>query len=145
MKGRIRLSGALLAATLAVSAIAPAEAYYHHGGPPRISIDVWRGGYWNHGYYHGRLGWWWVVGGSWYFYSAPVYPYPSLYAPPAVAVVPAVPAVPAVPMAPPPPAVNPAPQQAAQVWYYCKASKQYYPYVSECPGGWKTVPAQPPK
>ncbi|MCD4483553.1 hypothetical protein LQR31_03575 [Chromobacterium vaccinii] len=144
MKGCIRLSGALLAAALAVAAVAPAEAYYHHGGP-HISINVWRGGYWNHGYYHGRMGWWWVVGGAWYFYTAPIYPYPSLYAPPAVAVAPAVPVVPAVPMAPPAPPVAAAPQESAQVWYYCKAAKQYYPYVSECPGGWKTVPAQPPR
>lgn len=29
------------------------------------------------------------------------------------------------------------------VWYYCPASKAYYPYVRKCPGGWQTVPAQP--
>jgi hypothetical protein len=29
-------------------------------------------------------------------------------------------------------------------WYYCTASKSYYPYVGECPGGWQRVPAQPP-
>ena len=28
-------------------------------------------------------------------------------------------------------------------WYYCDASKAYYPYVKECPGGWREVPAQP--
>ncbi|OHX21674.1 hypothetical protein [Chromobacterium sphagni] len=139
MKGYIRLSGVILAATLAVAAVAPAEAYYHHGGPPRISIDVWRGGYWNHGYYHGRNGWWWVVGGAWYFYTTPIYPYPSLYAPPVVVA----PMAPAVPMEPPAPPIAAAPPAPAQVWYYCKAVKQYYPYVSECPGGWKTVPAKP--
>jgi hypothetical protein len=30
------------------------------------------------------------------------------------------------------------------VWYYCADSKAYYPYVKECPGGWQTVPAEPP-
>ena len=30
------------------------------------------------------------------------------------------------------------------VWYYCSDSKTYYPYVKECPGGWQTVPAEPP-
>jgi len=30
------------------------------------------------------------------------------------------------------------------VWYYCPESSSYYPYVKECPGGWQTVPAQPP-
>jgi hypothetical protein len=29
-------------------------------------------------------------------------------------------------------------------WYYCAASKAYYPYVRECPAGWQEVPAQPP-
>ncbi len=31
-------------------------------------------------------------------------------------------------------------------WYYCQNPKGYYPYVSQCPGGWLTVvpPAQPP-
>lgn len=30
-------------------------------------------------------------------------------------------------------------------WYYCDASKSYYPYVKECPSGWQRVsPAPPP-
>ncbi|MBL6751921.1 MAG: OmpA family protein [Nevskia sp.] len=35
---------------------------------------------------------------------------------------------------------------AAQSWYYCDQSGAYYPYVSTCPGGWRTVPvpAAPP-
>ena len=36
----------------------------------------------------------------------------------------------------------PAPQ-APQYWYYCNASKAYYPYVKECPGGWQRVAPQP--
>jgi hypothetical protein len=38
------------------------------------------------------------------------------------------------------------PQESAPagVWYYCPDSKAYYPYVKECPGGWQTVPAEPP-
>lgn len=32
----------------------------------------------------------------------------------------------------------------AGTWYYCDASKAYYPYVKQCPGGWRSVPAQPP-
>jgi hypothetical protein len=28
-------------------------------------------------------------------------------------------------------------------WYYCDASKAYYPYVKECLGGWRPV-APPP-
>jgi hypothetical protein len=95
---------------------------------------VWRSGRWVHGPHDGRLGWWWVigtgVGAFWYFYPAPVYPYPSPWEPPpAVLVTP--------PPSPPPP--------PTQYWYYCEASRAYYPYVATCPGGWKAVPATPPE
>jgi hypothetical protein len=41
--------------------------------------------------------------------------------------------------------VQPAPAQPpAQLWYYCASAKGYYPYVSNCPEGWKPIPAQPP-
>lgn len=95
-------------------------------------IHVWRGGYWHHGHHDGRYGWWWIVGGIWYFYTDPVYPYPDPYRPPVVVVQPQ-------PSAPPPAAAP-----ATQVWYYCPSAKGYYPYVSVCPGGWKAVPATPP-
>jgi hypothetical protein len=42
-------------------------------------------------------------------------------------------------------AAQAAPAPAAADWYYCPASKSYYPYVSECPGGWQRVPSQPPR
>ena len=38
----------------------------------------------------------------------------------------------------------PAPQQAPGMWYYCDSAKAYYPYVNECPEGWRPVPATPP-
>jgi hypothetical protein len=45
--------------------------------------------------------------------------------------------------APQPPAA--APQAAAPgTWYYCDSAKAYYPYVSECKEGWRSVPATPP-
>ena len=104
----------------------------------------WHEGHWYHGDHGGRLGWWWAVGGLWYFYPAPVYPYPDPYAPPAVIYQPQDPAAvyqeqgptpedQAAPDSPPP----------AQNWYYCNSSKTYYPYVSSCPEGWQTVPATP--
>lgn len=34
--------------------------------------------------------------------------------------------------------------QAAGFWYYCESANAFYPYVSQCPGGWRTVPATPP-
>ncbi len=95
----------------------------------RGDIHTWRAGRWRHEMHDGRLGWWWIVGGMWYFYPQPVYPYPDAYIPPAVIV--------QTPAAP-------APQAVAQLWYYCEASKGYYPYVSSCPGNWQVVPATPP-
>jgi hypothetical protein len=91
----------------------------------------WRGGHWNHGYHDGRLGWWWVVAGLWYFYPQHVAGYPDPYTPPPVVVV--QPTAPAVSSTPPP----------SQYWYYCDASKAYYPYVPSCPAGWRMVPATP--
>lgn len=37
----------------------------------------------------------------------------------------------------------PAPAQP-HYWYRCAEPEGYYPYVAACPGGWQTVPAQPP-
>jgi hypothetical protein len=65
----------------------------------------WRGGRWYHGPHGARDGWWWVIGGSWYFYPAPVYPYPDPNALPAIA---------ALPPGPPPATVAPAPQQTCR-------------------------------
>jgi hypothetical protein len=91
---------------------------------------VWHGGRWEHGYHGGRLGWWWVAGGLWYFYPYPVYPYPDPYVPPLVVAPPAQSGV--LPPAPTP--TN---------WYYCESAHGYYPYVMSCPEGWRMVPANP--
>ncbi len=108
------------------------HGHWHGGNIHRFELHdrhVWRGGGWHHVRYGGRLGWWWVVGPSWYYYSRPVYPYPDPYLPPVVW-------------------ENTANQTAptptvVQNWYYCEKTKEYYPYVATCPGGWKTVPATP--
>lgn len=35
---------------------------------------------------------------------------------------------------------------AAEYWYHCDRPRGYYPYVNECPGGWrKEVPHAPPQ
>lgn len=83
----------------------------------------WRAGQWYHGRRDGRLGWWWIAGGVWYFYPAPVYPYPDPYQPPVVVV-----------PSPPSPV-------AQQYWYYCSNPPGYYPYVPQCMTGWERVPA----
>lgn len=74
-----------------------------------------------------------------YAYPAPVYTYPgSVYTYPA-----------AVMGSSSPPVyverseVQAAPAPAQADWYYCAASRTYYPYVGECPAGWQRVPAQP--
>lgn len=90
---------------------------------------LWQGGRWIHDWHDGRYGWWWFVGGCWYFYPQPIYPYPT-YVPPAVVVQQA----PPVPTGLPP----------AQNWYYCDNPKGYYPYVASCNGAWRAVPATPP-
>lgn len=97
--------------------------------------SVWTSGRWHHGTHNGRVGWWWIAAGLWYFYPVPVYPYPDPYIPPVVVVQPA-------PTPEPAPVV--VPQAQPQNWYYCEASQSYYPYVASCPAGWKAVPATPP-
>lgn len=144
--------------TLAVAALLgtvplTASAQHHHGGwhgDIRVfevrDLHHWHSGAWRHSWHGGRLGWWWVVGGAWYFYPEPVYPYPDPYRPPVVVVEQAPPVV--VQQAPAPVQVVPVQPPAAvpaapQFWYYCEAAKGYYPYVASCPSGWKTVPAAP--
>ena len=87
-------------------------------------VDIWRGGRWHHGRHDGRIGWWWIVGGLWYFYPVRVAPYPDPYQPPVVVV-------------PPPPA-------PPQYWYYCTNPAGYYPYVAQCAANWERVLATAP-
>lgn len=123
-----------------VQAHAPHEEGHGRGPgqahPPRFSGDVrrfgpddralWRGGGWRHELHGDRWGWWWVVDGLWYWYDAPIYPYPGLvsvvtYAPPLppprVEVVPA----PVAPIVAPP-----------RFRYFCP-DHGYYPDIQTCP------------
>jgi hypothetical protein len=81
-------------------------------------FGVWRTGRWYHGPHAGRAGWWWIVGGVWYFYPAPVYPYPDPYVPPTVV--------------------------APQMYYWCSNPPGYYPQVPACPVPWQAVPGNAP-
>jgi hypothetical protein len=98
----------------------------------------WHGGdgRWEHGWHGGHYGWWYINAGVWtvypyypyygYPYGYPYYGYPAPYG-----------------YAPPEPAAyngNLAPQQ--QTWYWCDASRGYYPTVQTCPGGWRPVTPQ---
>ena len=35
------------------------------------------------------------------------------------------------------------PPSSPPVWYYCDDPQGYYPYVQQCPGGWRTVAPSP--
>ena len=94
-------------------------------------FHAWQGGRWVHDWHGNHFGWWWVVGGAWVFFSAPVYPYPDPYVPSTVI----------VQTAPAPAPVVTAPAPA--YWYYCSSAQNYYPYVTQCPVGWEQVPATP--
>lgn len=85
-----------------------------------------------HGYYRGNVGVY--FGPSW---GPAFYPRPYYYAPPPVVVLPAPPPQVYIEQSPAPAAVEP------QYWYYCAASKSYYPYVKECPVGWQKVLPRP--
>ena len=118
-------------------------SYYRGGGYKGGYYRGWSG--YRGGYYRGGAGVY--IGGpfwgpSWY-YPSYYYPY-SFYSSPyyygygsAVEV----PSTPPVYIERPQSEPDSPPQG---VWYYCPDSKKYYPYVKECPGGWQTVPAQPP-
>jgi hypothetical protein len=91
------------------------------------------------------------VGGAPYYYANDIYyaQTPGGYAvaaPPMEAAV--APAQTPPPVAPPPQAgaaPGPSSQSASGSWYYCESAKAYYPYVSACKEGWRTVPASPPQ
>ena len=93
-------------------------------------FDRWRGGHWVHDWHGNHFGWWWVVGGAWVFFNAPVYPYPDPYVPSTVVVQEDQATEPPATGAPPP-----------MYWYYCPSAQNYYPYVTSCPVGWEPVPA----
>ncbi|MGH6888840.1 MAG: hypothetical protein ACREHF_06550 [Rhizomicrobium sp.] len=83
---------------------------------------AWVRGRWSHRWWHGRFGWWWDVGGDWFWYGAPVYPYPTVVSD----------------------YYDEEPEYAepGPTWYYCYNPAGYYPYVPSCNGPWQPVPAQ---
>src|SRR5260221_3116885 len=73
-------------------------------------------------------------------FGYPAYYYPSPYYYPAYYPYPYYPA-PATVVVQSPPVYTErqdvAPANEQSYWYYCAASRGYYPYVNECPGGWQ--------
>jgi hypothetical protein len=102
------------------------KGHGYHGG------HGWKG----HGYY-GGYGWKGVgvsigVGPYWGPYGYPYaysYGYPYPYSPQIYV-------QPSQPLSIQPPSPPP-------VWYYCENPQGYYPYVQQCPDGWRTVPQSP--
>ena len=78
--------------TASLSAVADRDHRKHHRGDRKVwhgdihhfhhhDLGRWRSGHWSHGYHDGRLGWWWVVAGLWYFYPQRVASYPDPHTP----------------------------------------------------------------
>lgn len=129
----VLISSLLVASLFAVSADSFARPHHKHrhgGGGARIGLYV---------------GVPLAIGAASFYYGqhAPRYyaPAPVYYYPPVTPVI-----------------VNPAPvtyiEQTPQVaanpqsngyWYYCDGAQAYYPYVNECPAGWRPVPSTPPR
>lgn len=107
-----------------VQPFAPEPHWNHQWGDgdirhfPDHDWGHWHHGYWVQNWYGGRFGWWWVVSGVWFFYPAPVYPYPNPYVPAGLV-----------------------PPTAVAYWYFCPAANGYYPYIAVCAGAWQPVPA----
>jgi len=126
-KGIVTLPAILAGAFFVLTSAEPASADEHFRGAEwrdrdivrfhEHDIELWRHGRWFHGDHLGRLGWWWIVGGVWYFYPAPVYPYPDPYVPPGVVAAPG----------------------AVQYYYYCNRPHGYYPYVAVCRVPWSAI------
>jgi hypothetical protein len=135
---RMASTSMLAASALNVLNVSAANAQ-HHGGDYHGSDfhgrdyhnffpaerRIWRSGRWEHGRHDNRYAWWWSVGGGWYSYPEPIYPFPT-YVPPAVMV-----------QQPPP---MPSGLPPAQSWYFCDNPQGYFPYVAACHGPWREFP-----
>jgi hypothetical protein len=91
------------------------------GGHVYHGRQAWEGGRWRHEAHNGRYGWWWDVGGVWYFYPQPIDGPPAYVSeievvedfdgpdgPPVAAGYPPPPPVAYAPPPPPPPPPDPA-------------------------------------
>jgi hypothetical protein len=101
--------------------------------PPRTSGSVgvhrgrraWENGRWHHTARNGRLGWWWDVGGVWYYYPGPVEGPPSYVSDIEV---------PDETASPSPPSSSQPSNNPRQTFYYPPGSLTgtSYPTVTEC-------------
>ncbi|HEY0905988.1 MAG TPA: hypothetical protein VGE17_02190 [Methylophilus sp.] len=133
----MKLKSILLTAVLAGLALSSTLANAHGYG---------HGGY-GHGGFRGNFGFYFGGPGPFPYYAPPVYayPYPYMYNPAPVVITQPQPQVyiEQGATAPAQPAAGPN-GASGQYWYYCEQSATYYPYVKECPAGWKQVTPSPP-
>lgn len=101
--------------------LAQEHAHWHRDHPHGYDWNHWRRGGWINGWHEGRMGWWWVVDGVWFYYAQPVYPVPQ----------------------PPTVVATPVPQVPPGYYYYCPNPAGYYPTVPQCLTGWQLVPSAP--
>jgi hypothetical protein len=85
---------------------------------------AWRDGRWHHALRNGRDGWWWDVGGFWYFYPEQIEGPPDYVSDVEVAADDVI-------AAPPPP---PPPQEPKRAFYYRPGDLKGVPYdtIAEC-------------
>lgn len=111
-----------LVALASVPLLADAHGQFRHRSHSRVYFGVGIGT----GFYSG-----YGYGSPWY-YGAPYYGTPIYRSPPVV-------------IQQPPPVYIEQPQPPVPgYWYYCGASKAYYPYVNDCPEPWQRVSPLPP-
>ncbi len=119
MRKMLLLSMVMLAS---LPLLADAHGQFRHRSHSRVYFGVGIGT----GFYPG-----YGFGSPWY-YGAPYYGAPVYTSPPVV-------------IQQPPPVYIEKPQPpVAGYWYYCAASKAYYPYVNDCPEPWQRVSPLPP-
>ena len=121
----------LLLISSLVQTLFTAPSAYADGWKRRPHIE-WTRGRWIHDRHDGRLGWWWVIGSSWYFFERPH----TFDQPPQTVIV-----------QQPQPVVIQSPSPAPSVTpvlYYCKENGKHYPEITTCHSGWSLVSATTP-
>src|SRR5689334_13736433 len=134
-RGAALVAACILGLGLAANAEASRFGGRSGGGSAGFHGGGFRGGFHHGTHFRGSV----FIGGGFFapwYWPGPYY-YPPAYYPPAY-----------YPPAYYPPAteyIEPQPSAAPSYWYYCPASRAYYPYVRDCPGGWQQVAPQPPQ
>lgn len=99
---------------------------------------LWGQGRWNHTCFDGRCGYWWLAAGVWYFYDAPVYPYPQEISTVVYTTTPVVTTTTTTTVVQKTEPVYKA-SAAAKTRYYCDNPPGYFPEVQSCNGTFRTV------